>query len=67
MFINKNSIISCLQVVPHITDAIKEKIQSVAVVAVDGKEGPPDVCVIELGGTVGETDLLVTILCYPNC
>lgn len=45
-----------VQVVPHITDAIKEKIQSVAVVAVDGKEGPPDVCVIELGGTVGDIE-----------
>lgn len=49
--------IACLfefQVVPHITDAIKNWIESVSKIPVDGKEGPADVCVIELGGTVGE-------------
>ncbi|KAI4301478.1 hypothetical protein L6164_034754 [Bauhinia variegata] len=45
-----------VQVVPHITDAIKEWIESVAVISVDGKEGPADVCVIELGGTVGDIE-----------
>lgn len=25
-------------------------------VSVDGREGPPDVCVIELGGTVGDIE-----------
>ena len=45
--------LSGFQVVPHITDAIKNWIESVAVIPVDGKEGPADVCVIELGGTVG--------------
>lgn len=39
--------------VPHITDAIKNWIEAVAVIPVDGQEGPADVCVIELGGTVG--------------
>lgn len=43
-----------LKVVPHITDAIQEWIECVAMIPVDGKEGPPDVCVIELGGTIGE-------------
>ena len=43
------------QVVPHITDAIKDWIESVALIPVDGKEGPADVCVIELGGTVGKS------------
>jgi CTP synthase len=42
-----------VQVVPHVTDAIQEWIERVANVPVDGKEGPPDVCVIELGGTIG--------------
>ena len=42
------------QVVPHITNAIKNWIESVAVIPVDGQEGPADVCVIELGGTVGK-------------
>ncbi|GKV24500.1 hypothetical protein SLEP1_g34107 [Rubroshorea leprosula] len=45
-----------VQVVPHITDAIQEWIERIAVVPVDGKEGPPDVCVIELGGTIGDIE-----------
>ncbi|XP_061338415.1 uncharacterized protein LOC133285226 isoform X2 [Gastrolobium bilobum] len=45
-----------VQVVPHITDAIKDWIESVAVIPVDGNEGPADVCVIELGGTVGDIE-----------
>ncbi|XP_047310924.1 CTP synthase [Impatiens glandulifera] len=45
-----------VQVVPHITDAIKNWIESVSVIPVDGKEGPADVCVIELGGTVGDIE-----------
>ncbi|KAJ0053228.1 hypothetical protein Pint_00900 [Pistacia integerrima] len=45
-----------VQVVPHITDAIKNWIESVAAIPVDGKEGPADVCVIELGGTVGDIE-----------
>lgn len=45
---------SChLQVVPHITDEIQDWIERVAMIPVDGKEGPVDVCVIELGGTIG--------------
>lgn len=45
-----------VQVVPHITDAIQDWIQRVAHVPVDGKDGVPDVCVIELGGTVGDIE-----------
>lgn len=45
-----------VQVVPHITDAIKDWIASVSLIPVDGKEGPPDICVIELGGTVGDIE-----------
>ncbi|XP_042394313.1 CTP synthase 2-like isoform X3 [Zingiber officinale] len=44
-----------VQVVPHITDAIQEWIERVAMIPVDGREGPADVCVIELGGTIGAT------------
>jgi hypothetical protein len=44
------------QVVPHITDAIQDWIQRVAHVPVDGRDGVPDVCVIELGGTVGDIE-----------
>ncbi|KAL9168356.1 hypothetical protein ABFS82_04G009500 [Erythranthe guttata] len=45
-----------VQVVPHITDAIKNWIETVSIIPVDGKEGPADVCVIELGGTVGDIE-----------
>mmetsp|Transcript_6422 Transcript_6422/g.10860 ORF Transcript_6422/g.10860 Transcript_6422/m.10860 type:complete len:683 (-) Transcript_6422:335-2383(-) len=45
-----------VQVVPHVTDAIMEWIERVAHVPADGLEGPPDVCVIELGGTVGDIE-----------
>lgn len=45
-----------VQVVPHITDAIQDWIERVAHVPVDGREGCPDVCVIELGGTVGDIE-----------
>ncbi|XP_058076138.1 uncharacterized protein LOC131224787 isoform X2 [Magnolia sinica] len=45
-----------VQVVPHITDAIKNWIVSVSLIPVDGKDGPADVCVIELGGTVGDIE-----------
>ena len=42
-----------VQVVPHVTDAIQDWVERVAHIATDGQNGPPDVCVIELGGTVG--------------
>uniref|UniRef100_A0A2N9H9P2 CTP synthase n=1 Tax=Fagus sylvatica TaxID=28930 RepID=A0A2N9H9P2_FAGSY len=45
-----------VQVVPHITDAIQEWIERVAKIPVDGQEGPADVCVIELGGTIGDIE-----------
>ncbi|RVW29697.1 CTP synthase 1 [Vitis vinifera] len=45
-----------VQVVPHITDAIQEWVERVAKIPVDGEEGPADVCVIELGGTIGDIE-----------
>lgn len=45
-----------VQVVPHITDAIQDWIERVAKLPVDGKGSVPDVCVIELGGTVGDIE-----------
>ncbi|KAJ4772314.1 CTP synthase [Rhynchospora pubera] len=45
-----------VQVVPHITDAIRNWIESVSSIPVDGKPGPPHLCVIELGGTVGDIE-----------
>ncbi|KAK7262727.1 hypothetical protein RJT34_30307 [Clitoria ternatea] len=45
-----------VQVVPHITDAIQDWIERVAHIPVDGKTGPADVCIIELGGTIGDIE-----------
>nr|CAB3464402.1 unnamed protein product [Digitaria exilis] len=43
-----------VQVVPHITDEIQEWIERVAMNPVDATGEPADVCVIELGGTIGD-------------
>ena len=45
-----------VQVIPHVTDEIQDWIERVAHIPVDGKEGPPDVCIVELGGTVGDIE-----------
>lgn len=45
-----------VQVVPHITDAIQEWIERVSLISVDGSGKSADVCVIELGGTVGDIE-----------
>ncbi|KAK3683658.1 UTP-ammonia ligase [Podospora appendiculata] len=45
-----------VQVVPHITDAIQEWIERVAKIPVDDSGAEPDVCIIELGGTVGDLE-----------
>ncbi|KAL9087612.1 MAG: hypothetical protein Q9165_006536 [Trypethelium subeluteriae] len=45
-----------VQVVPHITDAIQDWIERVARIPVDDTNETPDVCIIELGGTVGDME-----------
>ncbi len=45
-----------VQVIPHITDAVQEWIEDVAKQPADGSLEEPDVCVIELGGTVGDIE-----------
>merc|ERR1712144_59942 len=45
-----------VQVVPHLTDAIQDWIERVAHIPVDGTGTVPDVCIIELGGTVGDIE-----------
>lgn len=45
-----------VQVVPHITDAIQDWIERVAKIPVDATNEQPDVCIIELGGTVGDIE-----------
>ncbi|XP_050722328.1 CTP synthase 1-like isoform X3 [Eriocheir sinensis] len=45
-----------VQVVPHITDAIQEWVEKVAYNPVDGEMAEPEVCIIELGGTIGDIE-----------
>uniref|UniRef100_A0A4W6DFL9 CTP synthase n=1 Tax=Lates calcarifer TaxID=8187 RepID=A0A4W6DFL9_LATCA len=45
-----------VQVVPHITDAIQEWVMRQARISVDDDGVEPQVCVIELGGTVGDIE-----------
>ncbi|KAH8152955.1 uncharacterized protein LAJ45_03182 [Morchella importuna] len=45
-----------VQVVPHLTDAIQDWIERVARIPVDETNSEPDVCIIELGGTVGDIE-----------
>lgn len=48
-----------VQMVPHVTDAVQSWILDVAAIPVDGKAGSPDICLIELGGTVGDIESAV--------
>ena len=48
-----------VQMVPHVTDAIQAWIHEVAAIPVDGMPGSPDICLIELGGTVGDIESAV--------
>ena len=45
-----------VQVVPHITNAIQDHIERVARIPVDDSGEEPNVCIIELGGTVGDIE-----------
>lgn len=45
-----------VQVVPHLTNAIQDWIERVARIPVDKHNQVPDVCIIELGGTVGDIE-----------
>ena len=45
-----------MQVVPHLTDAVQDWIERVARIPVDDTNEEPDVCIIELGGTVGDIE-----------
>lgn len=48
-----------VQVVPHITNEIQDWIERVALIPVDGSGEQADVCLIEVGGTVGDIESMV--------
>ncbi|CAI4045265.1 hypothetical protein SUVZ_10G2870 [Saccharomyces uvarum] len=45
-----------VQIVPHLTNAIQNWIERVSRIPVDDTSLEPDVCIIELGGTVGDIE-----------
>lgn len=45
-----------VQIVPHVTTAIQDWIERVAKIPVDDTNDQPDICIIELGGTVGDIE-----------
>ena len=50
-----------VQMIPHLTDAIIEHIERVSRVPVDDTNEEPDVCIVELGGTVGDLESAVFV------
>mmetsp|Transcript_26093 Transcript_26093/g.34259 ORF Transcript_26093/g.34259 Transcript_26093/m.34259 type:complete len:634 (+) Transcript_26093:47-1948(+) len=65
-----------VQVVPHITNAIQDWLIEVAKHPVDGSGKSPDVCVVELGGTLGDIESMPFVealrqlqskIGYKNC
>ena len=48
-----------VQIVPHATDMVQSWIKAVAKRTVDGSGLEPDVCLIEVGGTVGDIESMV--------
>jgi CTP synthase len=48
-----------VQIVPHATDAVQQWIKTVAKVSVDGTGAEPEVCLIEVGGTIGDIESMV--------
>ena len=43
-----------MQIIPHITGAIQDWIERITKILVDETDEEPDMCIIELGGTVGD-------------
>ncbi|KAL8270794.1 hypothetical protein Esti_005268 [Eimeria stiedai] len=48
-----------VQMVPHVTDAIQRWLLTVAPLPVDSSNNLPDLCLIEVGGTVGDIESAV--------
>ena len=45
-----------VQVIPHITSAIQDWVERVSKIPVDDSGEEPDICIVELGGTVGDIE-----------
>ncbi|ESK82881.1 ctp synthase [Moniliophthora roreri MCA 2997] len=45
-----------VQIIPHVTNAIQDWIERVSKIPVDETGEEPDVCIVELGGTIGDIE-----------
>ena len=52
-----------VQFIPHVTNKIQEMIERATDIVVDG-ENKPEICVIELGGTVGDMESIILLRHY---
>ena len=50
-----------VQMVPHLTDEIEQTIERVSRIPVDDTKEMPDICILELGGTVGDMESAVFV------
>lgn len=48
-----------VQMVPHATDCVQQWIKDVSQICTDGSGEEPDVCLIEVGGTVGDIESMI--------
>ncbi|GMR59355.1 hypothetical protein PMAYCL1PPCAC_29550, partial [Pristionchus mayeri] len=55
-----------VQTIPHLTDAIIKWIERVAKIPVDGSDETPDVCIIELGGTIGDIEGMAFLAAFER-
>uniref|UniRef100_A0A158P5V0 CTP synthase n=1 Tax=Angiostrongylus cantonensis TaxID=6313 RepID=A0A158P5V0_ANGCA len=55
-----------VQLIPHFTDAVIQWIERVARIPVDGTIECPDVCIIELGGTVGDIEGMTYLAAFER-
>ncbi|KAG9510814.1 CTP synthase 1, partial [Fragariocoptes setiger] len=50
-----------VQTIPHMTDTIQEWIERVALLPCDDNETQPTICLIELGGTIGDIESMAHV------
>ncbi|VDO40281.1 unnamed protein product [Onchocerca flexuosa] len=55
-----------VQTIPHITNAIIEWVERVAAIPVDGKNQRPEVCIVELGGTIGDIESMPFVAAFEK-
>lgn len=48
-----------VQMVPHVTDMVQSWLKEVSKIPVDGSGMSPDVCLVEVGGTVGDIESMI--------